>query len=40
MKINKNTILRMLDIMDRFNNGENIRNDLSNLLEHEDCRNF
>ena len=34
MEISKSTILRMLDIMDRFNKGENIKNDLSKLLDH------
>jgi len=38
MEISKSTILRMLDIMDRFNKGENIKNDLSKLLDHEDYR--
>ncbi|WP_425449308.1 hypothetical protein [Dethiothermospora halolimnae] len=36
MKINKSTVLIMLDIIDRFNNGENVRRDLSDLLDHED----
>lgn len=36
MEINKSTILKMLDIMDRLNNGENVRKDLSELLDHED----
>lgn len=38
MEISKSTILKTLDIIDRFNNGENVRNDLSEILEHEDYK--
>lgn len=38
MKINKSTISKMLDIMDRFNTGEDIRKDLCEILDHEDYK--
>ncbi|WP_105616299.1 DUF5700 domain-containing putative Zn-dependent protease [Vallitalea okinawensis] len=36
IKISKTTILPMLDIMERFNAGVDVRKDLSELLEYED----
>lgn len=36
IKISKTTIVPMLDIMERFNTGENVSEELSNLLDFED----
>lgn len=38
IEISKGTILTMLEIMDRFNAGKDVRADLSRLLEHEDYK--